>query len=150
MLNCMGGSDEASLCSEVASREVPRRSQSGGWRIYKVVGSVKQNRAVGPGGFGLHGGQVPPHIYSIPRRGPSIRSSAPSSKIVPSVLEVLAFTVARFHHTSIRSHAGDHDGFSDSLLFCGGRPGAQSYVRSWLDQRYILEHPGMRTSPTEF
>src|SRR5208337_865795 len=82
--------------------------------------------------------------------GASIRSSAPSSKIVPSVLEVLAFTVARFHHTSIRSHAGDHDGFSDSLLFCGGRPGAQSYVRSWLDQRYILEHPGMRTSPTEF
>jgi len=38
---------------------------------------------------------------------------------------------------------------SDSLLFFGGRPGAELYVRSWLDQRYFPEHPGMRSSPTK-
>jgi hypothetical protein len=38
-----------------------------GWRIYKIVGSVKQKSGCAPG-FGSpgNGGQVPPHIYSIP------------------------------------------------------------------------------------
>lgn len=37
--------------------------------------------------------------------------------------------------------------YSDSLFRFKARPVAQSYVRSWLDQRHIPEHPGMRTSP---
>jgi len=38
---------------------------------------------------------------------------------------------------------------SDSLLICEGRPGAQSDHRPWLGQRYIPEHPGVRTAPNK-
>ncbi len=82
--------------------------------------------------------------------GPSIRSAAPSREIVLSVLVVRLYSVARFHHTSIRSRCvGTTMARSDSLSVCEGRPVAQSEFRSWLDQRLAYEHPGMRTSPTK-
>ena len=36
------------------------------WRIYKVVGSVKYKVDLDPDRIQPFGGQVPPHIYSIP------------------------------------------------------------------------------------
>jgi len=94
--------------------EVRPNGPSGGWRFYKVVGSVKRKAGgsfVGPG-----------FSFAMKRW-------------------------ARFHHTSIRSRLGTMMAFSDSLFCFKGRPVAQSDTRSWLDQRHIPEHPGMRTSP---
>lgn len=39
--------------------------------------------------------------------------------------------------------------FPDSLLDYGGRPVARSESRSWLDERYNPERPGMRTPPVK-
>ena len=86
-----------------------------------------------------------------PGAGASIRLSVPSREKLAEVLSVLVLarhgTVARFHHTSIRPHLGAMMAFSDSLFCFKGRPVAHSDSRSWLDQRHIPEHPGMRTSP---
>ena len=57
--------------------------------------------------------------------------------------------VQRFHHASIRLWVRAMTTASDSLLWNERRPVAQSDLRPWLGQRYLPEHPGMRTAPTK-